>query len=106
MICHLGLVLSCDNESCFKEHFAAEEKLVDVAPYIRISAANDLSIPYRGYFETDVTMSDNTFKHMGFLVIEDPADMEGRKQHVPGVTGANILRYDNMQITQHTCNNQ
>jgi len=30
-------------ESYFKEHFAAEEKLVDVAPYIRISAANVLA---------------------------------------------------------------
>ena len=88
-----GAQVSTITESHFKEHFAAEEKLVDVAPYIRISAANGLSIPYRGYFETDVTMFDSTFKNMGFLVVEDPADMEGRKQHVPGVIGANILRY-------------
>ena len=88
-----GAQVSTITESCFKEHFAAEEKLVDVAPYIRISAANGLSIPYRGYFEADVTMFDSTFKNMGFLVVEDPADMEGRKQHVPGVIGANILRY-------------
>ena len=80
-------------ETCFKEHFAAEEKLVDVAPYIRISAANGLSTPYRVYFEADVTMFNNTFKNMGFLVVEDAADMEGRKQHVPGVIGLNILRY-------------
>ena len=33
-----GAQVSTTTESCFKEHFAAEEKLVDVAPYIRISA--------------------------------------------------------------------
>ena len=41
-------------------------------PYIRITAANGLGIPYRGYFEADVTMFGQTFRKMGFLVVEDP----------------------------------
>ena len=51
-----GAQVSTITETYFNEYFADEERLVDVAPYIRITAANGLGIPYRGYFEADVTM--------------------------------------------------
>ena len=38
---------------------------------IRVIAANGLSIPFQGYFEDDVTMFDNKFRNMDFLVVED-----------------------------------
>ena len=67
-----GAQVSTITETYFNEYFADEERLVDVAPYIRITAANGLGIPYRGYFEADVTMFGQTFQNMGFLVEEDP----------------------------------
>ena len=60
----------------------------------RVIMLTPLLIPYRGYFEADVTMFGQIFQKMGFLVVEDPTStaMEDRKRNVPGVIGANILR--------------
>ena len=77
---------------------------------IRITAANGLGIPYRGYFEADGTMFGRTFQKMGFLVVEDPTStaMENRKRGVPEVIGANILREvkDSIPTTASHGNNE
>ena len=105
-----GAQVSTITEACFNQYFGDEERLVDVARYIRITAANGLGIPYRGYFEADVTMFGETFQKMGFLVVEDPTStaMEDRKRDVPGVIGANILREvkDTLPATASHGNNE
>ena len=62
--------MSTITETFINEYFADEESLVDVAPYIRITAANCSGIPYRGYFEADVTVWSDSSKY-GFLGGED-----------------------------------
>ena len=50
-----GAQVSTITEDCFQKYFATDGELVDVAPYIRITAANGLGISLSRQFETDVT---------------------------------------------------
>ena len=69
-----------------------DEELTDVLSYIKISAANGLSIPYFGYFEPDIEVMGKKFK-AGFVVVKDPEDFSlmQRKIDVPGVVGGNFM---------------
>ena len=89
-----GAQVSCISESFFKQRLAEGKELIDVSSYIRISAANGLGIPVKGYVELDLTALGHTFPSMGFLVVEDPQEspIDDKKRQVPGVIGANILQ--------------
>ena len=88
-----GAQVSTIVESFFQSHLEAGRHLTDVSRYLRISAANGLQVPYRGYIELDIKVMGMLIPRMGFLVVKDPENpaMFARKQQVPGVLGCNIL---------------
>jgi hypothetical protein len=61
---------------------------------LKITAANGLAIPYKGYVELDVEANGQLFEKLGFLVVEESQSMtsRNRKREVPGLLGINILR--------------
>ena len=85
-----GAEVSTMTETFFNQNY--DEELTDVSSYIKISAANGLSIPYVGYFEQDVEVMGRKFK-AGFVVVKDPEDFSllQRKIDVPGVVGGNFM---------------
>ena len=89
-----GAQVSTITESFFRQHFAEEKDLVDVSMVIRITGSHGLDIPYLGYLELSMTVGEQEFPDMGFLVVRDPVDpaMQHHKLKVPGVIGSNILR--------------
>ena len=56
------------SQSNFSEH----ESIVDVSPYLRISAAQGLDIPVISYTELPIMFLGHTFSAMGFLIVRDP----------------------------------
>ena len=89
-----GAQVSTITESFFRNNLQGREELLDVSSYIKITAANGLSVPYLGYLELNVTVLGHTFNRMGFLVVKDPTDQAflEKKRAVPGVIGSNIFR--------------
>ena len=85
---------------CFLGHISII--LVDVVPYIWSTAANGLSIPYRGYIKADVTMFDNSLNMWVSWLYKTQLYRNGRKRDVPGVTCANIAQnVKNIMQTGH-----
>ena len=77
-------------ETFFNQNY--DEELTDVSSYIKMSAANGLSIPYVGYFEPDVEVMGRKFK-AGFVVVKDEDfSLLQRKIYVNGVVGGNFMK--------------
>ena len=90
-----GAQVSTITESFFRRHLKEHaESIVDVSPYLRISAAQGLEIPYVGYIELPIAFLGHTFSAMGFLIVRDPVGITlmERKKAVPGVIGCNVFR--------------
>lgn len=90
-----GAQVSTITESFFRRHLKQHAaSIVDVSPYLRISAAQGLDIPYVGYIELPIAFLGHTFSAMGFLIVRDPVGiaLSERKKAVPGVIGCNVLR--------------
>ena len=68
--------------------------LVDIGKWIKITGANDLEVPYVGYTEVQMTVSNTLLPNVGVLVVKDPSDEERfrRKQKVPGLLGSNVFK--------------
>ena len=58
--------------------------------WLRLKAANGLSIPYEGYIEVDISVAGRTLSGMGILITA-PAD--AADQAVPGLLGMNIIQH-------------
>ena len=61
---------------------------VDTSSWMKITAANNLQLPYSGYAELDVVVEGQQMKNVGFFIVKDTQD-DGHRQ--PGLIGANIL---------------
>ena len=84
-----GSQVSMISEGLFREIFGSEEKVKDVGPLLRITAANGLEVPYVGYIEVDIAVEGRTIAGCGLLVRRDtPAT--SRVERV--ILGMNILR--------------
>ena len=89
-----GSMVSTITEEIFHRHLQPLGSTMHLnIPFLRITAANGLEIPYVGYVEVDLNLDGIVLPQMGFLVVKDPVDMEYQKQkhEVPGILGMNVL---------------
>ena len=79
-----GAQVSTITESFFLAQLGEGRRLTDVSSMLKITAANGLSIPYRGYLELDIEVMGHQFQNMGFLVVQNPVGehMRSRKEEV------------------------
>lgn len=83
-----GSMVSTIRESFFHKHFTNSPQ---ACPWLELTAANGLSIPYAGYVDLDVTVLGTVVPKRGILVVKDPPGPL-REGDVPGVLGMNIIR--------------
>ena len=98
-----GAEVSTITESFYNTHLKDKvEQLIDLSPFINVSAANGQSISFKGYIELDICVLGRVFPQMGFLVVNDLTNspMSLRKRHLPGVIGSNILQVIQERLTQ------
>ena len=86
-----GSQVSTITESFFHKNYGSHQW--QNIPFLRLTAANGLSIPYCGYVELDVTIGDYYLPDMGWLVVREAEDEETRRRKAkhPGVIGSNII---------------
>ena len=86
-----GSQVSTITKSFFRKNYGSHQ-WQDV-PFLRLTAANGLSIPYCGYVELDVTIGEHCLPDMGLLVVRESEDKETRRRKGkhPGVIGSNII---------------
>ena len=80
-----GAEVSTITESFYKTHQKDKvEQLIDLYPFINVSAANGQSISFKGYIEIDICVLGRVFPQMGFLVVNDLTNppMSLRKRHL------------------------
>ena len=58
--------------------------------WLRLKAANGLSIPYEGYVEVDIVVAGRTLSGMGVLITSPAGNAE---QAVPGLLGMNVIQH-------------
>lgn len=86
-----GSQVSMVPESTFKRLFRPTEQPMSSANnWLKITAANGLTIPYLGYFEADVEVMGCTIRNRGILVRDDSASDSPREG--PVILGMNTLR--------------
>ena len=81
-----GSQVTTIGESFYSEHLKNTD-LQDSSKWLKITAANNLPVPYVGYISTDVSVCGITVKDIGILVVKDSVRKAGR----PGVVGCNII---------------
>lgn len=86
-----GSMVSTVTESFFLKHLAplGEEQL-KACHWLKLKAANGLSIPYVGYLELDIVLCGKSMPRCGVLVVQDLPDAIATQ--VPGVLGMNVIR--------------
>lgn len=86
-----GSMVSTITESHFCQHFEpwAQERL-KMCNWLKLTAANGLSIPYLGYLELNVELCGKVIQNCGILVVRDPPD--NTPSQVPGVLGMNVIQ--------------
>ena len=96
-----GSQVSTITESCFRRYIAREDVDLESCGWLKLTAANGLSIPYVGYVELDVTCMGRTIPRRGILIVCDSPDAEQRahKEKCPGVLGMNVLGEFNMALS-------
>ena len=88
-------------ESTFNRLFGPTEQLLQpLRNQLKITAANGLEVPYKGYFEADIEVWGSMVKDRGILVREDSAT--GSHQENPIILGMNVLRELGIGIAQNT----
>lgn len=75
-------------QSFFNQHCQGP---LQACSWLELHAANGLSIPYVGYFETDVEVLGRVVPRRGVLVVKDPLEQSSQST-VPGVLGMNVIR--------------
>ena len=73
------------SETFYSTHFG-KTTLVDPPAWLDLTAANDLQVPYIGYFECDVTVNGETAVRRGVLV------KKGAYEDRDGTLGTNVLK--------------
>ena len=109
-----GSQVSTISESFFRQHLSGtEEDVMPTSNWLKLTAANNLPIPYLGYVELDMQTMGLTIPECGFLVSKDPdADKSGgrveesklsHKQSfqdlVPCLIGMNIIKRCKQLVT-------
>lgn len=86
-----GSMVSTITESLFLEQLAPlGEECLKACHWLKLRAANGLSIPYVGYLELDIGLCGKQMPRCGVLVVRDPPG--GVSSQVPGVLGMNIIQ--------------
>ena len=89
-----GAEVSTMTESFFFRHLSKGREVLNISSYIKISASQELEIPYIGYVDLQLTVLSNRFEGLGFLMVMDPVStpVSERKKRVPGILGSNVLK--------------
>lgn len=83
-----GSQVSTLRESCYVT-LVDDPTVIDTTSWMKISAANNLELPYSGYAELDIVIGGQRLDRVGFLIVKDP-ELDGVRRE-PGLIGANIL---------------
>ena len=86
-----GSQVSMVDEGFFRQHLS-QSYTRGAGSWLRITAANGLSVPYAGMFVPDVTLDGVTVGESGIIVVRRPPTVvNGRLVH--GLLGTNVLRH-------------
>ena len=71
------------------------KKLLSAAGWFKLTAANDIEVPYVGYLELDFDVMGWHILSRGVLVVKDPIrpEFRSRKEAIPGLLGMNVIRH-------------
>ena len=83
-----GSQISTITETFYNTYLKMMSELHDSSKWLKITAANNLPVPYIGYISTEVELCGKKIEDVGILVVKD----SGRKVETPGVVGCNILQ--------------
>lgn len=84
-----GSQVSTITEKFFYEHLGGQDKdVLSTTGWLKLTAANGLDIPYKGYLELEVEAMGMNIPHCGFLVVKDLHDSRGS---APGIIGMNVI---------------
>ncbi|XP_062420887.1 uncharacterized protein K02A2.6-like [Pungitius pungitius] len=87
-----GSNVSTLTESFFRDHLHGEdEDMHCTAKWLKITAANQLPLPYLGYVELDVQVMGFNIPECGFLIIRDD-NTKRADSSPPGIIGMNIAK--------------
>jgi transposase InsO family protein len=89
MILDSGSQVTTISEQVFKRHW--NTGLRDASSWLTVKAANDLEIPYIGYFETTVCIFGRPIDGVGILVKRDSANASQDLNAAAGLLGTNVL---------------
>ena len=93
-------------ESFFSRHLnELAESIVDVSPYLRISAAQGLEIPYVGHIELPIAFLGHTFSAIGFPIVRHRFDdeKESSSLHRLHLSQKSPCLLQQMSFTCHVC---
>ena len=98
-----GSQVSTITESCFRRYIARDDLELDSCGWLKLTAANGLSIPYVGYVKLDVTCMGRTIPRRGILIVcnSPDAEQQAHKEKCPGVLGMNVLGEFNMALSHN-----
>lgn len=89
-----GSVVSTVSEQYYDTYLKNKVILEDTSDIIKVKAANQLNLPYLGYFEIDIDYLGTTIPDVGFLVttsLEDEIDFTGNGLQIQGIMGNNFI---------------
>ena len=89
MLLDTGSQVTTISEQIFKRHW--KTGLRDASSWLTVKAANDIEIPYVGYFETTVTVFGRPVENVGILVKKDSTPQVWTPGTAAGLLGMNIL---------------
>ena len=81
-----GAEVSTISENFYRKYLSSSE-LLDTTKFLKLSAANNLQIPYLGYIEVDVNINGSQFTNVGMLV----ENVSKKADSIQAVLGCNIL---------------
>lgn len=84
-----GSQVTCVYEDEFYRHWNLQ--LRDASSWLTIRAANDMEIPFRGYFVTDIEVFGQQVKDVGVLVKKGSSRSSGGPDESVGLLGTNVL---------------
>lgn len=83
-----GAEVSTISEMFYKQ-FLHQQDITDTRKFLRLSAANKITIPYLGYIEVDLKIQDQLFSDVGMLVETVTTDPNA----VQVILGCNVLKH-------------
>lgn len=90
MVIDTGSQVTTISEEIFKRHW--NTGLRDASTWLTVKAANDIEIPYLGYFETTVTVFGRPVENVGILVKKDLTQQVWTSDSTAGLLGMNVLQ--------------